>query len=423
MPVLNVTSFWLFAIATSIFSALNERELRQRRADLQALVDVGAKLDDRRGPDPPGRASSSTVVVRPVRLRARRAARRVRRARRRARDPRDGRSADDHERARLDRHRAPGSAARSCRSSASTPTRDPFLADLLPGARNVLVAPMIADGRTDRRHRRRAPAPAAGRASSGGVAAVVGQFAADRGPEPAQCRAAPARPGPRRARLADRRGQPADVPADPRAGARRHDGRPAGRTRSPRSCSSTSTTSRSSTTRSATRAGDALLVAVDRADRGPRPRGRPRRPPRRRRVRDPHRGRAGPRAAPASWPSAWSTSCGRRTDRRRARRRSRVEHRASPAPATRRDGAADLRPQRRRRDVHGQGQRQGRLRDLRPGHARARSASATSSSVELQRAVELGQLAPSTTSRSSTSRPAAIAGVEALVRWHHPSAA
>ena len=45
MPVLNVTSFWLFAIATSIFSALNERELRQRRADLQALVDVGARLD------------------------------------------------------------------------------------------------------------------------------------------------------------------------------------------------------------------------------------------------------------------------------------------------------------------------------------------------------------------------------------------
>ena len=45
MPVLNVTSFWLFAIATSIFSALNERELRQRRADLQSLVDVGAKLD------------------------------------------------------------------------------------------------------------------------------------------------------------------------------------------------------------------------------------------------------------------------------------------------------------------------------------------------------------------------------------------
>ncbi|HLO35570.1 MAG TPA: EAL domain-containing protein [Candidatus Deferrimicrobium sp.] len=46
MPVLNVTSFWLFALATSAFSAMNERELRQRRADLEALVELGARLDD-----------------------------------------------------------------------------------------------------------------------------------------------------------------------------------------------------------------------------------------------------------------------------------------------------------------------------------------------------------------------------------------
>jgi diguanylate cyclase (GGDEF)-like protein len=46
MPVLNVSAFWLFAIATSVFSAMNERELRQRRTDLQALVDVGSRLDD-----------------------------------------------------------------------------------------------------------------------------------------------------------------------------------------------------------------------------------------------------------------------------------------------------------------------------------------------------------------------------------------
>ena len=45
MPVLNVTSFWLFALATSVFSAMNERELRQRRADLQSLVDLGSRLD------------------------------------------------------------------------------------------------------------------------------------------------------------------------------------------------------------------------------------------------------------------------------------------------------------------------------------------------------------------------------------------
>ncbi|HEV7200210.1 MAG TPA: EAL domain-containing protein [Candidatus Limnocylindria bacterium] len=45
MPVLNVTAFWLFALATSIFSAMNERELRNRRADLEALVDLGTGLD------------------------------------------------------------------------------------------------------------------------------------------------------------------------------------------------------------------------------------------------------------------------------------------------------------------------------------------------------------------------------------------
>jgi diguanylate cyclase (GGDEF)-like protein len=45
MPVLNVTSFWLFALATSVFSAMNERELRNRRADLQSLVDISSRLD------------------------------------------------------------------------------------------------------------------------------------------------------------------------------------------------------------------------------------------------------------------------------------------------------------------------------------------------------------------------------------------
>ena len=41
-----MTSFWLFALATSAFSAMNERELRQRRSDLEALVELGAELDD-----------------------------------------------------------------------------------------------------------------------------------------------------------------------------------------------------------------------------------------------------------------------------------------------------------------------------------------------------------------------------------------
>ena len=50
MPLLNVMSFLLFALATSVFSAMNERELRHRRADLQTIVDIGARLDDMTDP-------------------------------------------------------------------------------------------------------------------------------------------------------------------------------------------------------------------------------------------------------------------------------------------------------------------------------------------------------------------------------------
>jgi diguanylate cyclase (GGDEF)-like protein len=45
MPVLSVTSFWLFALATSAFSAMNERELRQKRTDLEALVELDDVAD------------------------------------------------------------------------------------------------------------------------------------------------------------------------------------------------------------------------------------------------------------------------------------------------------------------------------------------------------------------------------------------
>ncbi len=78
MPFLNVLSFWLFALATSVFSAMNERELRHRRADLQALVDIGARLDD---VSDPVRQSQTRHrwAGRALRLRARRRPRRLRR--------------------------------------------------------------------------------------------------------------------------------------------------------------------------------------------------------------------------------------------------------------------------------------------------------------------------------------------------------
>ena len=123
MPVLNVTSFWLFALATSVFSALNERELRQRRADLQAMVDVGARLDDasRSGrpvadrPRRPGRA---------LRLRARRRPRRIRRPASSSSRPTASTDAPTTlGRPGRDRRRRLGATRARCRSSGSTRRR------------------------------------------------------------------------------------------------------------------------------------------------------------------------------------------------------------------------------------------------------------------------------------------------------------
>jgi diguanylate cyclase (GGDEF)-like protein len=145
MPVLNVTSFWLFAIAASLFSAINERELRNRRADLQTLVDIGSRLDDTGDPVRQstivleglverfgfqrgvvlgasdgdvvplaglGTAELPTVAIVPDRI--------VMRA---------------WERRELLLVKRLGSA------------ENPLLAAIMPDARNVLVAPLVADGR------------------------------------------------------------------------------------------------------------------------------------------------------------------------------------------------------------------------------------------------------------------------------------
>lgn len=45
MSVYNVTAFWAVAIATAVFSAINERELRRRGVDLEALAEMATKLD------------------------------------------------------------------------------------------------------------------------------------------------------------------------------------------------------------------------------------------------------------------------------------------------------------------------------------------------------------------------------------------
>ena len=146
MPLLNVMSFWLFALATSVFSAMNERELRHRRADLQTIVDIGARLDDMSDPI----RQSMTVL--------------------------DGLAerfdfqrgvvigASDDQMIILAAIGTDGVPTMAFRPDAIVarawerreilavrqlePGLDPVLAEVLPGARNLLVAPMIADGRS-----------------------------------------------------------------------------------------------------------------------------------------------------------------------------------------------------------------------------------------------------------------------------------
>jgi diguanylate cyclase (GGDEF)-like protein len=144
MPVLNVTSFWLFALATSIFSAMNERELRQRRADLQALVDVGARLDDASDPVVQARVVLDGLAARfgfergvvvgavdgNVMMLASRGAEAAPMA-----APADAIVAKAWERRELLLVKRLSHAA------------NPFLGAVLPNAANLLVSPMMADGR------------------------------------------------------------------------------------------------------------------------------------------------------------------------------------------------------------------------------------------------------------------------------------
>ncbi|HEV8696244.1 MAG TPA: EAL domain-containing protein [Candidatus Limnocylindrales bacterium] len=145
MPIANLISFWLFALATSVFSAMNERELRQRRADLQSLVDVGARLDDVTDP-----IRQSTIVLDGLveRFGFKRGVvlgavdnRMVILASTGIPTPPTASADPDAiiERAIAGRETL---AVRSLNRAV-----DPFLTDVLPDALNLLVAPMVADGR------------------------------------------------------------------------------------------------------------------------------------------------------------------------------------------------------------------------------------------------------------------------------------
>ncbi|HEX2057387.1 MAG TPA: sensor domain-containing diguanylate cyclase [Actinomycetota bacterium] len=49
--VFNVVAFWVVALVTTAFSSVNERELRRRKADVEALAEMAASLEPRNQPD------------------------------------------------------------------------------------------------------------------------------------------------------------------------------------------------------------------------------------------------------------------------------------------------------------------------------------------------------------------------------------
>jgi diguanylate cyclase (GGDEF)-like protein len=145
VSVFNVLAFWLIAAGTAIFSALNERELRRRKGDLEDLATMAASLEEAA----PGEVAQILldsvgdsfgfkrgVVV-----------------------------GSDESGAPVLAYRGPGDIPSSATGVDAVVSRawrdkqilltkqleektDPRLSKLLPFARNLVVAPLFADGRS-----------------------------------------------------------------------------------------------------------------------------------------------------------------------------------------------------------------------------------------------------------------------------------
>ncbi|HEX2058785.1 MAG TPA: sensor domain-containing diguanylate cyclase [Actinomycetota bacterium] len=141
--VFNVLAFWLVAIGTAIFSSVNEKELRRRKIDLEALNEMGVEFEN--VTDPVAVASTfldrvceafdfkrGVVLASPAGEMAVVAA--------------HGAESDDDASLGLDQV-----VARTWRGRETSlvrrldPAKDPRLSRLLPGARNVLIVPLFAD--------------------------------------------------------------------------------------------------------------------------------------------------------------------------------------------------------------------------------------------------------------------------------------
>ena len=174
VSVFNVLAFWLIAGGTAVFSALNERELRRRKGDLEDLATMAASLEEAAPAEVAQILLDSVgdsfgfkrgVVV-----------------------------GSDEKGAPVLAYRGPGEAPASSPGVDSMVARawrdkhilllkeldeegDPRLSKLLPFARNLVVAPLYADGRSVGALVLENPAKAGVRIERR-VVDMVGQFAA-----------------------------------------------------------------------------------------------------------------------------------------------------------------------------------------------------------------------------------------------------
>ena len=144
IPAFHVTALWVVAIVTALFSGLNERELRRRRSDLEALAEMATALEHVAAPNDVGRVLLEHVtkafgfrrgVV--VGLRDRVVATLAM-------------TEDSPEESTPDADAVLQQAWRARQPvlvRALDPDGDPWLRGLLPGATNVAVFPMITEGR------------------------------------------------------------------------------------------------------------------------------------------------------------------------------------------------------------------------------------------------------------------------------------
>jgi diguanylate cyclase (GGDEF)-like protein len=140
--------FWIVAIGTAAASAVNERELRRRRYDLEALAAMATRLE--RVSDPTDVAETvldatcETFDFQRAVLLARRDGELLAPLASRNTSQADGLPGEPDPRSVL----ASGDGRRRSRLVAFLdPEADPWLVAALPGAANLVVAPLIAEGR------------------------------------------------------------------------------------------------------------------------------------------------------------------------------------------------------------------------------------------------------------------------------------